>query len=127
KRQSAAEDAWITAKQAEEQFRRQRDYARTITEVLGEGLCTIDPEGRVTFANPAAQRMFGWDEAELIGRNLHETVHYRRPDGTPFPAEECPIRGVLRTGETVRGDDVYIRKDGTSFFASFTASPIVAD
>ncbi len=114
-------------KETEELLRRQHDFARTITETLGEGLCTIDREGRVTFANSAALRMFGWDEAELLGKNLHETVHYQRLEGTPFSPEECPMQRVLYTGETVRGDDVFFRKDGSRFFISFTASPIIIE
>jgi PAS domain S-box-containing protein len=114
-------------KRAEELLRHQNDFARAITETLGEGLCTIDGEGRVTFANPAALRMFGWDEAELIGKNLHEAVHHQRPEGTPHPVEECPKQGVLHTGETVRGDDVFFRKDGSPFFVAYTASPILTD
>jgi len=35
---------------------------------MGEGLYTVDSEGRVTFMNPAAQRVLGWTLEELIGK-----------------------------------------------------------
>ncbi len=114
-------------KQIEAQLRRERDFSRAITDTLGEGLCTIDLQGGVTFVNPAAQQILGWSEEELLGRDIHSTVHYERADGTPYPREECPMLGVLRTGQTVHGDEMFIRKDGTRIFVAFTASPIISE
>jgi PAS domain S-box-containing protein len=129
-------------KQAEEQLRREREVSRTVTETVGEGLCTVDTAGRITFVNPAALRMLGWTAEGLLGRSLHGTVHARgrddpRGDGSggtvlvaapdaPAP-EECPIDRALRTGETVWGDEVFARRDGSRFVAEFTASPIVGE
>jgi|GEM_PF-1132905 len=114
-------------KQIEGQLRRERDFSRAITDTLGEGLLTIDLRDSVTFINPAAQKILGWSEAEILGKDLHATIHYERFDGSPYPREESPILGVLRTGETVHGDEMFIRKDGTRIFVAFTASPIVSD
>jgi PAS domain S-box-containing protein len=113
-------------RQAEEQLRRERDFSRTITQTLAEGLSTFDLDARVTFVNPAALEMLGWTEEELLGKNIHTTIHYERLDGTPYPAEECPILDVLRTGKTAQGDEVFIRKDGSRFFGAYTASPIIS-
>lgn len=114
-------------KQTEGQLRRERDFSRAITDTLGEGLLTIDLRANTTFINPAAQKILGWSEAEILGKDLHATIHYERFDGSPYPREECPILGVLRTGETVHGDEMLIRKDGTRIFVAFTASPIISD
>jgi PAS domain S-box-containing protein len=114
-------------KRGEEEFRRQGDLFRTITEALGEGLCTVDLESRVTFANPAAERLLGWSRDELLGRNLHETARFLRPDGSPFPFEECPLFEALQTGRTVQGDERLVRKDGTRLTVALMASPIVSD
>ena len=51
----------------------------------------VDHGGRVVLANPAALDVFGYELAELQGRHGHDTVHYKHPDGTPYPASECPI------------------------------------
>ncbi|MHC5542633.1 PAS domain S-box protein, partial [Singulisphaera rosea] len=112
--------------QVEEQLRQERNFSRAITDTLGEGLCTIDTSGKTTFVNPAATEMLGWTEAELLGKDLHETIHFERLDGTPYPHAECPSLEVLRTGETVHGDEVFIRRDGSKFIVAFTASPIVS-
>jgi PAS domain S-box-containing protein len=118
----------VTSRKCDEiELRRQRDLFRTITEALGEGLCTLDMETRVTFVNPAAERLFGWTAAELLGRRLQEAVHYLRPDGSPHPFEESPLCEVLRTGRTAQGDEVLVRKDGERVNVSMIASPIETD
>jgi PAS domain S-box-containing protein len=129
----------VTArKRAEEQLRRERDVSRTVTETVGEGLCMVDTAGRITFANPAALRMLGWTAEGLLGRSLHGTVHAcglgeRRGEGgtvlvaAPDAPGECPIDRSLRTGETVFGDEEFVRRNGSRFVAEFTASPIVSE
>jgi PAS domain S-box-containing protein len=47
----------------------------------------VDSGGRIAFLNPAALTILGYDdESELLGKPSHETIHYLRPDGSPFPA-----------------------------------------
>ena len=37
-------------------------------------------------------RILGYDEvSQLLGRPSHDTIHYLRPDGSRFPAAECPL------------------------------------
>ncbi len=115
-------------KLAEESLRRQRDLTTAITASLGEGLVAVDGEGRVTFANPAAERMFGWTADELRGRIVHEVVHYQHADGSPFPVQECPLFAAISAGQAVHSDeDFYVRRDGTLFPVAYTASPIISD
>jgi PAS domain S-box-containing protein len=86
----------------------------------------VDHDGMVLLANPAALATLGFDElSELRGRHGHNTVHYKHPDGSPYPAEDCPVLEPSRTGEPVsRDEDWFIRRDGTMFPVSFTAAPI---
>jgi two-component system CheB/CheR fusion protein len=114
-------------KRDEEELRRQRDLFRTITEAQGEGLCTLDLQGRVNFLNPAAERLFGWPRAELLGRSLHDTVHFLRFDGSAYPADECPLSQAILSDQVVQGDELFIRKDGRRITVAFIASPIVTE
>lgn len=114
-------------KQAEEQLRRQLDFTNALTNSLGEGVVAIDRQGRGTFLNPAAAKLLGWTEAELLGRSIHEVIHFQHADGSPFPVECCPMVSTVHTGQTVQGEDVFTRKDGTTFPIVFTASPIVTE
>jgi PAS domain S-box-containing protein len=115
-------------KRSEEELRHQLAFTSAITTQLAEGLCALDREGRLTFMNAAAERMLGWRESELMGRFTHDVIHFQRADGTPVPATECPLLGVMQSGTSVRvEEDVFTRRNGTAFPVSFTASPIVTD
>jgi PAS domain S-box-containing protein len=113
-------------KQAEEQLRRQLDFTETITASLGEGLYALDTSGRLTFMNSAAERALGWTQAELLGQKTHEIVHFQSADGISRPADDCPLLGVLNSGQMIQVEgDVFTRKDGSSFPVSYTSSPII--
>jgi diguanylate cyclase (GGDEF)-like protein/PAS domain S-box-containing protein len=96
-----------------------------VLEAAGEGIFGLDRHGNVTFANPAASRMAGWGTQELLGRPMHNLLHHSKPDGSPYPSEECPIYAAFTTGTTYsRDDEVFWRKDGTSFPVEYTSTPI---
>jgi len=105
-----------------------RDYLRTITNSMGEGLFAIDVEGRVTFLNEAAEKLLGWSLPEVRGRVMHDLTHKHRPDGTVMPVEECPIMQALAGQETVHVEnDLFTRRDGRRISVSYTAAPFKAD
>lgn len=110
--QVAAERATLSA----------RDYLRAVTDSIGEGLFTLDADGRVTYMNEAAELLLGWTGVELQGRLMHDVSHYRRADGTMVAEADCPIcRG---DGKTVRNDDdIFMRRDGSEIPVAYTASP----
>jgi PAS domain S-box-containing protein len=102
------------------------ELLRAITGNLAEGLCGVDAQERLVFMNAAASEMLGWREEELVGRTFHEIVLPARADGTPLQAGECRLLEVLRDGRVARGEDeVFRRKDGSSFPVSYTSSPVV--
>ena len=112
-------------RESEEQVRHTLEFNQAVMANMGEGLYALDTRGLVTYINPAAERLFGWSSAELLGRKMHDVTHYQHPDGTPFPADECAGLQVLQKG-TVLSDyeEVFIRKDGTFFPVVYSSSPI---
>jgi PAS domain S-box-containing protein len=101
---------------------------RCAVNSTAEGIYTVDAQGRVTYINSAAETMFGWTSAELLGKKMHDVTHYKHPDGTPFPASECPGLRVLDKGIQLRDHkDVFIRKDGTFFPVVFSSSPLKSE
>jgi PAS domain S-box-containing protein len=112
-------------KRAEREMDRLRRQNELLLNSAGEGIFGVDLEGRVTFANPAAGRMVGWEPQDLIGNNHHALIHYRKTDGTPYLAADCPIYAVFHHGQVQRADDeVFWRRDGTSFPVEYTSTPI---
>jgi two-component system sensor histidine kinase UhpB len=112
-------------RESQEQVRQTLEFNQAVMANMGEGLYAVDTRGLVTYINPAAERLFGWSSAELLGRKMHDMTHYQHPDGTPFPADECAGLQVLQKG-TVLSDyeEVFIRKDGTFFPVAYSSSPI---
>jgi PAS domain S-box-containing protein len=109
---------------AEEDLRALIRQSNSILESVGDGIYGLDLEGRVTVINPAAAQMLGYRQEEVLGRNMHQLVHHTKPDGQPYPWEECPIHASLSGFETVRvSTDVFWRKDGTSFPVDYVARP----
>jgi PAS domain S-box-containing protein len=101
-----------------------RDYLRTITDSMGEGLVAIDVEGRVTFLNEAAEKLLGWALPDARGRVMHDLTHRYRPDGTEMPIEECPIMQALAGRTTICIDnDLFTRRDGRRISVAYTAAP----
>jgi PAS domain S-box-containing protein len=110
--------------EGERQLKAARDYMRTVTDSMGEGLFTLDTEGRLIYLNRAGEEMLGWRQEELIGEVMHDKTHHRHPDGRPFPDSECPLLQVREHGEVVRLDaDMFIRKDGGELPVEVTAAP----
>lgn len=65
------------------------------------------------------------DAAELLGRGSHETIHFKHPDGRPYPAADCAMLRPRTTGETVHSsDDWFVRRDGTMFPVEYWSAPI---
>ena len=109
----------------EKALRESEERFRSAMTNMAEGLVMLDAQGRITYMNPAAETLFGWSSAELLGKNMHEKTHYKLPDGSPFAAENCPLLQVLRSGAAVREhEDLFIRKDGGFLPVLFSASPV---
>jgi PAS domain S-box-containing protein len=97
-----------------------------ILNAAGEGIYGIDLQGRVTFINPAATKMIGWEKSYLIAQPSHEIFHHSYADGTPYPSNECPIYASFVSGKMhFANDEIFWRKDGTSFSVEYVSTPIL--
>jgi PAS domain S-box-containing protein len=109
----------ITERKEAEEFR------AVVMDNMAEGLCGLDPEGLVTYLNPAAALMLGWTDDELRGKPMHATVHFQRADGRKPPAGECSLLQVRTQGRSIRIlDDAFTRKDGSIFPVAYSAAPL---
>jgi PAS domain S-box-containing protein len=111
---------------AAEERERLMTSQRLLLESSTEGIYGIDTDGRCTFVNPAAAAMLGWRVDELLGRDMHATIHHSHPDGSPYPADGCAALRALHTGRDVRvADDVFWRRDGRPLPVEFSCAAIL--
>ncbi|MFQ5864726.1 MAG: PAS domain-containing protein [bacterium] len=117
-----AKDRYKQAEERLEQLRRRNDL---ILNSAGEGIYGLDRNGLTTFVNPAAARMLGWAPEELHGKPQHAVIHHTKPDGQPYPREECPIYAAFKDGKVhLVNNEVFWRKDRTSFPVEYTILPM---
>ncbi len=112
-------------KAAEGALRHQQQLSRGIIEQAVDSIFVIDEDGFILSANPEAIRVFGWTEEELVGRNLHSTLHHHYPSGDDYPVSDCPINRVHLSGQPIRGVELaFFRKDGSIIEVSCSNVPL---
>jgi PAS domain S-box-containing protein len=108
------------------ELERERGRIAAFIESAGEGLYAIDLDGRCVLVNQAAARWLGYSADEMIGKQMHHLIHHTHADGTPSAEETCTTARAFRGGEHVHvAEDVFWRRDGTSFPVEYRSSPIV--
>lgn len=96
-----------------------------ILGAAGEGIFGVNADGKTTFVNPAAERMLGWKADDIIGKEMHASVHHSHADGSHYPGEKCPIYAAFRDGAVHQVDhEVFWRKDGKPLWVEYTSTPI---
>ena len=99
---------------------------RTTLEALEEGVIVQDATGAIADFNPAAARILGLTEDQLLGRAPRDPAWQElHPDGSPWPSDATPVATSRRTGEPVHGESMGIRRaDGSVVWLSVSTAPI---
>lgn len=99
-----------------------------VLQFADQPLYGLDCDGIISFANPAGGRLLREDPARLVGVHFHDNYHHTRPDGSPFPWQECPTHDVLMQGvRRRRTGDVLHARDGTRVEVECSAAPVIVD
>ena len=93
---------------------------RAVVDSAAEGIIGIDADGDVRYFSPSAERIYGYQADEMIGRPASMLAADDRE------AHARTLHEELRSGRTVYRDTVAQRKDGTHIDVHVTASPIIA-
>ena len=81
-----------------------RNRLQAVFEGAGTGLVVQDSLGRITEANPEAQRLLGLSRDQLMGREgVDPCWHAVREDLSPYPGSEHPAMQTLTDGQSRRG------------------------
>ncbi|RIX42022.1 MAG: response regulator [Rhodocyclales bacterium GT-UBC] len=117
--------ASLKLQQQEAQLAEQSHFLASLTDALGEGVVAADAAGCCTFVNAEAERLLGWRREELIGRNLHELIHFQTGSGLPVSHDECPMHAPVAARHVFRSDfDAFTAKDGRVFPISVVSVPL---
>lgn len=110
-------------KLAEQAAAAERRRLYQVLEHLSEGVILLGPEGRVEFANRAAQRLYGRSLHELRQGAAAYAIHDL--EGLPLPPEKWPGLRALRERQPVRGVRLaVVRAEGSSVVVEVDAMPI---
>ena len=137
-------------KQTKASLERLSRKSELILNSAGEGIYGLNSEGKLTFINPAAARMLGYQVEELIvsiadkkdldayptyipseflresgDRFMHAILNHSKPDGNLYSWEDNPIYETLKTGavQHITGD-IFHHHDGTKFPVEYVSTPI---
>ena len=93
---------------------------------LADAVVIADADGTITFWNEAATRLFGWEQAEAIGRTLDLIIPERLRD-----RHWSGYREVMATGHTAYGDRLLevpaLHRDGRRLSIAFTVTLLHED
>ena len=86
----------------------------------------VDANSRCVRMNSAAERLLGYTQAQVLGRNMHDLVHYNHPDGSPYPSHDCPLLQARQNGNPVHNlHEVLWSNTGEPLPVECSASPLV--
>ena len=96
---------------------------RRIANALGEGLIVINRFGIITYVNPEAEDILGWDNDELLSRKCQDILNT-----DPSQKGDCPLLQVLDSGEVLRSQNwIFRRKNDHSIPVDLIAAPLSDD
>jgi len=114
-------------KQAEKSLQQNEARLQSLFDTMTEGVILIEPDGQITQANPAAERILQLKRPEIQGRNyVGPEWELLRPDGTPMPPEEMAGPRAMQEKRPVK--DVVMgfkRPDGVVSWLNVSANPII--
>lgn len=115
-------------KRAEVEIRDLHDYNEQILSSTTEGIIGINPRGRVTFANPAAATMIGWDLQQVIGKPIDSVLQRDMPNPTLAATKDNFLTSALKGGRAHSvADGTFTKRDGSQFSVEYTITALRAE
>ncbi len=114
-------------KVAEERLRASQERLERIVETAADAIVIAEADGQISFANLAAETVFGLTREEICARTFDDPVWKKTSiDGTAFPDEDSPFSRVKLIGEPVYGAQYsFEHADGRRLIVSVNAAPLV--
>jgi len=111
--------------EASEALRESEALSRLLIDSADEGILGLDREGKTTFVNPSVTRLLGFAPSDLIGKPIHGLIHHSHADGSPYPADECPVLKTCSDGSLHHfSNELLWKMDGTTLRCEYTSTPV---
>ncbi|MDA0311315.1 MAG: PAS domain-containing protein, partial [Gemmatimonadetes bacterium] len=106
---------------------RARREIDALLEATGDGVLGIDLDGKCTSLNRVGSEILGYTEREIMGRDLHDTVHHSLPNGDSRSRDESTILAALRDGGLAESADrdVLWRRRRRALPARWSLRPLI--
>ena len=105
-----------------------RETSRRLDAILSNTMMAVflmDHQQQCVYANAAAEKLTGYTFEQMQGRPLHDVIHCKKPDGSHYPLEECPIDRAFPERAQMQGEELFVAPDGSFYPVAFTASPLL--
>jgi len=106
-------------------LQQEKNFVSAVLSASVSAVTTVDPSGRIVFANPKAREIFGIEPESVQGRTYNDPQwEIEGVDGKPFPEEQLPFNMVMRTKQPVNGIEHAIRRpDGETRILRISGAP----
>lgn len=96
-----------------------------MAEHAGDGILSLDAQGIILSANPAAARLLGRERESLVGEDRRALFRFLDESGRLAPADDCPVMQAIEQARPVEGEDAWFaRADGSLLPVSYVVSPV---
>ena len=95
-----------------------------LLDTIEDGICGADRNGLASLVNPAAGRLLGVSPLELTGASVHDLLHGAAPGGH-ICGDDCVLLRALTRNLSASAEITVYRRDGKSFPAEFSLTPIL--
>ncbi|MBI5032420.1 MAG: PAS domain S-box protein [Chloroflexi bacterium] len=108
-------------KQAQEQIERERKYFEALVQHTPAAVVVIDPNEDIVSCNPAFEKLFGYSEAEVKGKNIDELIT------TEAERQQAAVYSRQSATGLVHVTELRHKKDGTTIDVEIFGVPVIID
>ncbi len=95
-----------------ENVRRELLRHAALLDLANDAIVISDADGRISYWNRGAERLYGWSREEAVGRDVHTFLH------TGPPAKLAAVLGTLQAAHHWQGEIEQVRRDGVAIIVS---------